>query len=87
MDNKEYNKLYATSILAILVIVSLFAIINKYSLKYAIIMSSSWIAFILYNKILSDLMRKNKISKYSWMILWLVGWMLTIIICRITKGV
>lgn len=87
MDRKDLNKLYSYSILYILMIVSLFAIINKYSIKYAAILITSWVAFIFYNKILSILLDKDKISRYSWMILWLIGWMVTISICYVTKGV
>lgn len=87
MDKKDLDKLYSYSILYILMIVSLFGIINKYSIKYAAILIVSWVAFIFYNKILSILLDKDKISRYSWMILWLIGWMVTISICYVTKGV
>lgn len=87
MDKKDLDKLYSYSILYILMIVSLFAIINKYSIKYAAILIISWVAFIFYNKILSILLDKEKITRYSWMILWLIGWMVTISICYVTKGV
>lgn len=87
MSKKDFDRLYAKVLLSILVIVAVFTVINKYSFKYAMIMIISWIAFIFYNRVLSDLMKRDKISKYSWMILWLIGWMLTISICFVTKGV
>ena len=87
MNKKDFDKLYSMAILYVLIIVALFTIINKYSIKYAAVLIVSWVSFLLYNRILSELMSRDKISEYSWMILWLVGWMITISICYITKGV
>ena len=84
---KNMDELYAKAVLAIIVIVSLFALVNKYSLKYTIIMMSSWIVFMLYNRHLSKLLEYRKIGRNEWIILWFIGWILTIIICHVTKGV
>lgn len=84
---KNNNSLYANALLAVLVIVSVFAIINRYSLKFTIVMMSSWGLFILYNKLLSTLLYKEKISKSIWLILWLIGWITVNVFCFIMKGV
>lgn len=84
---KNNNSLYANALLAVLVIVSIFAIINRYSLKFTIVMMSSWGLFILYNKLLSTLLYEEKISKSIWLILWLIGWITVNVFCFIMKGV
>ena len=84
---KNDNSLYANALLAVLVIVSIFAIINRYSLKFTIVMMSSWGLFILYNKLLSTLLYEDKISKSIWLILWLIGWITVNVFCFIMKGV
>lgn len=84
---KNNNSLYANALLAVLVIVSIFAIINKYSLKFTIVMMSSWGLFILYNKLLATLLYEEKISKSIWLILWLIGWITVNVFCVIMKGV
>lgn len=86
MKNND-NTLYANALLAVLIIVSIFAIINKYSLKFTIIMMLSWCLFILYNKLLAVLLYKEKISKSIWLVLWLIGWIITNVLCFIMKGV
>lgn len=86
MKNND-NTLYANALLAVLIIVSIFAIINKYSLKFTIIMMLSWCLFILYNKLLAILLYKEKISKSIWLVLWLIGWIITNALCFIMKGV
>lgn len=86
MKNND-NTLYANALLAVLIIVSIFAIINKYSLKFTIIMMLSWCLFILYNKLLAILLYKEKISKSIWLVLWLIGWIITNVFCFIMKGV
>lgn len=86
MKNND-NTLYANVLLAVLIIVSIFAIINKYSLKFTIIMMLSWCLFILYNKLLAILLYKEKISKSIWLVLWLIGWIITNVFCFIMKGV
>lgn len=84
---KNNNSLYANALLAVLIIVSIFAIINRYSLKFTIVMMSSWGLFILYNKLLSTLLYEEKISKSIWLILWLIGWITVNVFCFIMKGV
>ena len=84
---KNDNSLYANALLAVLVIVSIFAIINRYSLKFTIVMMSSWGLFILYNKLLATLLYEEKISKSIWLILWLIGWITVNVFCFIMKGV
>lgn len=84
---KNNNSLYANALLAVLVIVSIFAIINRYSLKFTIVMISSWGLFILYNKLLATLLYEEKISKSIWLILWLIGWITVNVFCFIMKGV
>lgn len=84
---KNDNSLYANTLLAVLVIVSIFAIINRYSLKFTIVMMSSWGLFILYNKLLATLLYEEKISKSIWLILWLIGWIIVNVFCFIMKGV
>ena len=84
---KNNNELYVKALLAVLIIVSVFAIINRYSLKFTIIMMSSWGLFILYNKLLSTLLYEDKISKSIWLILWLIGWITVNVFCFIMKGV
>ncbi len=84
---KNDNSLYANALLAVLIIVSIFAIINRYSLKFTIVMMSSWGLFILYNKLLSTLLYEEKISKSIWLILWLIGWITVNVFCFIMKGV
>ena len=84
---KNNNSLYANALLAVLVIVSIFSIINRYSLKFTIVMMSSWGLFILYNKLLSTLLYEEKISKSIWLILWLIGWTTVNVFCFIMKGV
>lgn len=84
---KNDNSLYANALLAVLIIVSIFAIINRYSLKFTIVMMSSWGLFILYNKLLATLLYEEKISKSIWLILWLIGWITVNVFCFIMKGV
>lgn len=84
---KNNNELYVKALLAVLIIVSIFAIINRYSLKFTIVMMSSWGLFILYNKLLSTLLYEEKISKSIWLILWLIGWITVNVFCFIMKGV
>lgn len=84
---KNNNELYSKALLAILIIVSIFAIINRYSLKFTIVMMSSWGLFILYNKLLSTLLYEEKISKSIWIVLWLIGWITVNVFCFIMKGV
>ena len=84
---KNNNELYANALLAVLIIVSIFAIINRYSLKFTIVMMSSWGLFILYNKLLATLLYEEKISKSIWLILWLIGWITVNVFCFIMKGV
>lgn len=84
---KNNNELYVKALLAVLIIVSVFAIINRYSLKFTIVMMSSWGLFILYNKLLSTLLYEEKISKSIWLILWLIGWITVNVFCFIMKGV
>ena len=84
---KNNNELYIKALLAVLIIVSIFAIINRYSLKFTIVMMSSWGLFILYNKLLSTLLYEEKISKSIWLILWLIGWITVNVFCFIMKGV
>ena len=84
---KNNNSLYANALLAVLIIVSIFAIINRYSLKFTIVMMSSWGLFILYNKLLATLLYEEKISKSIWLILWLIGWITVNVFCFIMKGV
>lgn len=84
---KNNNELYVKALLAVLIIVSIFAIINRYSLKFTIIMLSSWCLFILYNKLLSTLLYEDKISKSIWLVLWLIGWITVNVFCFIMKGV
>lgn len=84
---KNNNELYVKALLAVLIIVSIFAIINRYSLKFTIVMMSSWGLFILYNKLLATLLYEEKISKSIWLILWLIGWITVNVFCFIMKGV
>lgn len=84
---KNDNSLYANALLAVLIIISIFAIINRYSLKFTIVMMSSWGLFILYNKLLATLLYEEKISKSIWLILWLIGWITVNVFCFIMKGV